>query len=266
MKEVSFYVAANRLIAPLTYKMILETYDQVEAKPGQFVNIEVPELFLRRPISICDLIKSHDSDYLCLIYKVVGKGTDALSHMSRKEKLNVLMPLGNGYDLSKAGDRPLLIGGGVGIPPLYYLARTLIEEGKKPSVIMGFNSKEEIFYADEFNDLGIDVHIATVDGSCGTKGYPTDIMKDLDYSYFYSCGPLPMLKAVHSASKTSGELSLEERMGCGFGACMGCSVEMLDLGSGESVASAEEEQKEPTLLSKRVCKDGPVFRKEELNW
>ena len=211
-------------------------------KPGQFVNIALPGLYLRRPISVCDA----SEDELTIIFKVVGKGTESLSGSKPGGSLDVLTHLGNGYDLSLSGEKPLLLGGGVGVPPLFMLAKELIGQGKDVTVILGFNTKSEIFYAEEFEKLGAKVIVTTVDGSEGTKGFVTDAMKDLDYSYFFTCGPLPMLKAVFAQSKTGGQFSLEERMGCGFGACMGCSI-MTKSGA------------------KRVCKDGPVFGKTDLS-
>lgn len=209
---------------------------------GQFVNILINGLFLRRPISVCD----YNGDVLTLIYKVVGQGTEKLSTMKVGDKLDVLTGLGNGYDLSRAGNKPLLIGGGVGVPPLYNLAKKLISQGKTVSVILGFNTKSEIFYEKEFLGLGTDVTVTTVDGSYGVKGFVTDAIKE-NNSYFYACGPEPMLKAVYNATSISGEFSFEERMGCGFGACMGCSCKTL-------------------YGNKRICKDGPVLRKEEIIW
>ena len=212
-------------------------------RPGQFVNIKIDGLYLRRPISVCDM----QDGILTLVYKVVGKGTEKMRNMKVGERLDVLTDLGNGYDLSLAGDAPLLVGGGVGVPPLYWAARELRNEGKRVSVVLGFNTKDEIFYENEFRALGCDVYVATVDGSYGTRGYVTDVMKEIDYSYFYSCGPEPMLKALYRASVTDGELSFEERMGCGFGACMGCSCKTI-------------------TGYKRICKEGPVMKKGEILW
>ena len=212
-------------------------------KPGQFVNIKLDGLFLRRPISVNDV----ENDKLTLIYKVVGKGTEQMSNMVCGETLDILTGLGNGYDISKSGDKPLLIGGGVGVPPLYMLAKKLIADKKDVSVILGFNTKDEIFYEDEFKALGAKVYVTTVDGSYGQKGFVTTPMESLDYTYTYTCGPEPMLKAVYKTSKTTGQYSFEERMGCGFGACMGCSCKTL-------------------YGNKRICKDGPVLVKEEIIW
>ena len=209
---------------------------------GQFVNIKLEGLYLRRPISVCD----KEKDLLTIIYKVVGKGTEQMKNMT-SGKLNILSGLGNGYDTSLSGDKPLLIGGGVGVPPMYMLCKELIKEGKKVSVILGFNKKSEIFYAKEFADLGAEVYITTVDGSEGIKGFVTDAMKDIDYSYIYTCGPEPMFKAIYKAMKTEGQFSFEERMGCGFGACMGCSCKTI-------------------TGYKRICKDGPVMKREEILW
>ncbi len=211
-------------------------------RPGQFINILLDGLYLRRPISVCDC----EGDTVTIIYKVVGKGTKQMQKM-QSGALDVLTGLGNGYDTSLSGDAPLLLGGGVGVPPLYMLAKRLINSGKRVSVILGFNTKREVFYADEFRALGASVTVTTVDGSEGIKGFVTDAMKDIDYTYFYTCGPEPMLKAVYNTSVTSGQLSFEERMGCGFGACMGCSCKTL-------------------YGNKRICKDGPVLVKEEIIW
>ena len=210
---------------------------------GQFVNIKLDGLFLRRPISVCDC----EGDILTIIYKVVGAGTEQMAKMGTGETLDVLTGLGNGYDLTKSGDTPMLLGGGVGVPPMYMLCKKLIAEGKNVSVVLGFNTKAEIFYENEFRALGADVSVTTVDGSYGTRGFVTDVMKDADYSYFYTCGPEPMLKAIHKTSTTSGQFSFEERMGCGFGACMGCSCKTV-------------------TGYKRICKEGPVLEKEEILW
>ena len=217
------------------------TGDLSGIKAGQFVNVKLDGLYLRRPISVCDLTDS----VLTIIYKIVGKGTEVMSQMTSGE-LDVLTGLGNGYDLSLAGDSVLVIGGGVGVPPMFLLAKKLIAMGKKVKAILGFNTKSEIFYEDEFKALGADVVVTTVDGSYGVKGFVTDAMGD-SYDYFYCCGPEPMLKAVYKTSKTSGQLSFEERMGCGFGACMGCSCKTI-------------------YGNKRICKEGPVLKKEEILW
>jgi len=209
---------------------------------GQFINIKLDGLYLRRPISVCDC----EEGIITIIYKVVGKGTKQMQEMQSGE-LDVLTGLGNGYDTSVSGDAPLLLGGGVGVPPLYMLAKKLIAEGKKVSVILGFNTKSEVFYENEFRALGAAVTVTTADGTYGTKGFVTDAIGNTDYTYFYTCGPEPMLKAVYNATKTSGQLSFEERMGCGFGACMGCSCKTL-------------------YGNKRICKDGPVLVKEEIIW
>ena len=212
--------------------------------PGKFVNIKIDGLFLRRPISVCN----YEDGKLTLVYKAVGKGTEAMAKMGAGKELNVLAYLGNGYDLSKSGDEPMLIGGGVGVPPLYMCAKKLIAEGKKVTVILGFNTAEEVFYKEEFEALGARVLIATADGSVGVKGFVTNAMAEVEnYSYFYTCGPEPMLKAVYNATATSGEFSFEERMGCGFGACVGCTCKT-------------------KYGNKRICKDGPVLVKEEIIW
>ncbi|MBQ3046513.1 MAG: dihydroorotate dehydrogenase electron transfer subunit [Clostridia bacterium] len=213
-------------------------------RPGQFVNIQLDGLFLRRPISVCD----YEDGKLTIIYKVVGKGTEQMAAMDEGKFLDVLTGLGNGYFTDFSGEKPLLIGGGVGVPPLYNLAKTLLKEGKKPTVILGFNTKKEVFYEQEFKSLGVNVLVTTADGSYGIKGFVTDAVKEVgEYTYVYTCGPEPMLKAVYNATITSGEYSFEERMGCGFGACMGCSCKT-------------------KYGNKRICKDGPVLIKEEIIW
>ena len=242
MKQIIFEISATRRLTETVFEMKLKG-DVSGIKCGQFVNILIDGLYLRRPISVCNL----EGDELTLVYKVVGKGTQKMSQMQVGQKLDVLTELGNGYDLSQSGDKPLLIGGGVGVPPMYLCAKRLIEGGKSVSVILGFNTKDEVFYEEEFKKLGANVTVTTVDGSYGVKGFVTNAMQDLDYSYFYTCGPEPMLKAIYNASTTSGQFSFEERMGCGFGACMGCSCKTL-------------------YGNKRICKDGPVLCKEEIIW
>ncbi|MGN0627029.1 MAG: dihydroorotate dehydrogenase electron transfer subunit [Oscillospiraceae bacterium] len=242
MKKVLFEIKSNRPLTENVFEMKLAGDTSDITRPGQFVNIKLDGYYLRRPISVCDC----EDGELTLIYKVVGHGTEAMSKMTGGT-LDILSGLGNGYDTSITGERPLLIGGGVGVPPLYMLAKELRKEGKAVSVILGFNTASEVFYEDEFKALGCDVYVATADGSAGIKGFVTEAMKDLDYTHFCTCGPEPMLKAVYNASKTSGQLSFEERMGCGFGACMGCSCKTL-------------------TGNKRICKDGPIMMKEEILW
>ena len=224
------------------YKMVLEGDTSALTRPGQFVNIKIDGLYLRRPISVCD----YNDTEITLIYKVVGEGTEVMSQMTESEELDVLVGLGNGFDVTKCQNTALLIGGGVGIPPLYKLCKDLIENGKKVKVILGFNTKTEIFYENEFKALGAEVAVTTVDGSYGIKGFVTNAM-DCEYDYFYTCGPMPMFKAIESVAKTSGQYSFEERMGCGFGACMGCSCKT-------------------KYGNKRICKDGPVLEREEIIW
>ena len=243
MKQGIFEITENRMIAKNTYLMVLKGDVSDITASGQFINIKLDGFFLRRPISVCDV----NADSVTIIYKIVGKGTEVMAKMSAGEKLDVLTGLGNGYDLSKSGDRPVLLGGGAGVPPMYMLCRLLIEEGKKPSVILGFNTKDEVFFEEEFKTLGADVTVTTADGSFGLKGFVTDAMKEMDYTYFYTCGPEPMLKAIDKTAVTSGQLSFEERMGCGFGACMGCSCKT-------------------KYGNKRICKDGPVLEREEIIW
>ena len=242
MKQSIFTIVSNAALTDSVYKMVLQGDTSAITAPGQFVNIKLEGMFLRRPISVCDV----EGDKLTIIYKVVGKGTEAMSRMSAGE-LDILTGLGNGYDLTVSGEKPVLLGGGVGVPPMYKLAKELIAQGKKVSVILGFNTKNEIFYEEEFKNLGAEVFVTTVDGSYGIRGFVTDALKDMDYTYFYTCGPEPMLKAVYRASVTSGQMSFEERMGRGFGACMGCSCKTL-------------------TGYKRICKEGPVMRKEEILW
>ena len=241
MKQTIFTITENTALTATVYKMVLAG-DTDGITTGQFVNILLDGLYLRRPISVCDCADGA----LTLVYKVVGKGTAQMAAMTAGQTLDVLTGLGNGYDLSKAGDKPLLLGGGVGVPPLYMLARQLREQGKAVSVILGFNTADEVFYEQEFKALGCDVTVTTADGSHGVKGFVTDALP-ADYSYFYTCGPEPMLKAVYKATTTSGQFSFEERMGCGFGACMGCSCKVI-------------------TGYKRICKDGPVLEKEEILW
>ena len=242
MKQGIFEIIENVQLTKDVVKMVLAGDCSHITAPGQFVNIKLEGYFLRRPISVCDC----EGDKLTILYKIVGKGTLAMSKMKAGDKLDILTGLGNGYDLTVAGDKPLLIGGGVGVPPMYMLAKQLVKLGKKVSLIMGFNTAEEIFYKDEFEKLGVKVTVCTVDGTAGIKGFVTDAMIE-DYTYFYTCGPEPMLKAVYNKSTTSGQFSFEERMGCGFGACMGCSCKTL-------------------YGNKRICKDGPVLVKEEIIW
>lgn len=243
MEKVFLTVKDNKILTESVYEMKLSGDISAVKNPGQFVNISIDGCYLRRPISVCDV----DGDTLTIIYKVVGEGTERLSKYAAGEKIDTLVGLGNGYDLSLSGEKPLLIGGGVGVPPMYLLAKKLVEKGVKPTVILGFNTKSEIFYEKKFKTLGATVYVTTADGSYGKKGFVTDIMKDLDYTYFYTCGPMPMFKAIEKIAKGSGEFSFEERMGCGFGACMGCSCKT-------------------KYGNKRICKDGPVLRREEIVW
>ena len=242
MKDVIFTVKKNVPLTKNVYEMTLCGDTSDIERPGQFVNVKLDGLYLRRPISVCDKTDGG----LTLIYKVVGKGTEQMADLPAGTELSVLSGLGNGYDISVSGEKPLLIGGGVGVPPLYLLAKELIRDGKKPYVTLGFNTADEGFYEKEFKALGCDVTVTTVDGTYGKKGFVTDALPE-DYTYYYACGPLPMLKAVYKTCKTSGQISFEERMGCGFGACMGCSCKTI-------------------TGYKRICKDGPVLYKEEILW
>ncbi len=243
MEKVFLTVKENNKLTENVFEMKLVGNISAIKAPGQFVNLLIDGCYLRRPISVCDV----SGDTLTLIYKVVGEGTERLSKYKAGETIDTLVGLGNGYDLEASGSAPLLIGGGVGVPPMYLLAKKLIEKGVKPTVILGFNTKSEVFYEDKFKALGANVFVATADGSYGKKGFVTDVIKDLDYTYFYTCGPSPMFKAIEAAAKGSGEFSFEERMGCGFGACMGCSCKT-------------------KYGNKRICKDGPVLKREEIVW
>ena len=242
MKQSIFTIQENIALTKDVMKMVLAGDTSAITASGQFVNIALDGKFLRRPISVCD----YDDSTLTIIYKVVGKGTAQMKDMVPGQALDILTGLGNGYDLSCAGDVPVLLGGGVGVPPMYNLAKKLVALGKTVTVILGFNTASEVFYEEQFKALGCHVTVTTVDGSYGTKGFVTDALPQ-NYSHFYTCGPEPMLKAVYRATTTSGQMSFEERMGCGFGACMGCSCKTL-------------------TGYKRICKEGPVMRKEEIAW
>ncbi len=244
MKNDLYTVTSNTALTKNVYKMTLAGDTSDIASPGQFVNIALDGLYLRRPISVCDC----RGDEITIVYKVVGKGTEQMSRLAPGAELDILTGLGNGYDLSRGGDRPLLIGGGVGVPPMYWLCRELISRGAQPTVILGFNSRDEIFFEDEFKAFGARVLVSTADGSYGVKGFVTDAMRYVDgYTFVYTCGPQPMLKAVYDNCLSGGQFSFEERMGCGFGACMGCSCKT-------------------KYGSKRICRDGPVLDKEEIIW
>jgi len=237
-----YQILSNEQLTKDVFKMVMQGDTAAISAPGQFINIKLDGLFLRRPISICD----YDDNTITVIYKVVGEGTELMSTLTSGSELDCLVGLGNGYDITKSL-KPLLIGGGVGVPPMYRLAKDLINDGQKPIVVLGFNTKEEVFLQNEFKALGCETIVTTVDGSYGVKGFVTDAMRDLDFDYFYTCGPMPMFKAVNAATNVSGQFSFEERMGCGFGACMGCSCKT-------------------KYGNKRICKDGPVLVKEEIIW
>ena len=243
MKQAVYEIIDNRQLTGSVFRLDLAGDTSAITRPGQFVDISLPGLFLRRPISVCDW----DESTLTLIYKVVGQGTAQLAGLQPGRGLDILSGLGNGYDLSKSGPTPLLIGGGVGVPPLVGLARRLRDLGRRPQVLLGFNTREEVFGREEFAALGMEPLLVTRDGSLGEQGLVTDLMPDFTYSYIYTCGPLPMLRAVDRAARTSGQFSFEERMGCGFGACMGCSCRTKN-------------------GNKRICKDGPVLEREEIIW
>ena len=244
-KRDIYTILSNEPLTPAVYRMVLEGDTQYITRSGQFINIELEGKFLRRPISVSD----YDDKSVTIIYKVVGRGTEQMKGMVAGQKLDILTGLGNGFNTENSGKRPLLVGGGVGVPPLYNLAKRLISEGKRPQVILGFNTKSEIFYEEEFKALGVDVYCSTADGSFGTKGFVTDVIRNegLEFDYLYTCGPLPMLKALYDATTVDGEYSFEERMGCGFGACMGCTCKT-------------------KYSNKRICKDGPVLKRDEIIW
>lgn len=244
-KRDIYTILSNEPLTPAVYRMVLEGDTQYITRSGQFINIELEGKFLRRPISVSD----YDATTVTIIYKVVGSGTEQMREMEPGTKLDILTGLGNGFSTENNAQRPLLVGGGVGVPPLYNLCKRLLSEGKKPSVILGFNTESEVFYFEEFKALGVDVYCSTADGSVGTKGFVTDAIKEngVEFDYLYTCGPLPMLKALYSATECDGEYSFEERMGCGFGACMGCTCKT-------------------KYGNKRICKDGPVLKRDEIVW
>ncbi len=243
MTQGIYEILNNVQLTDTVFKMVLGGDTSAITATGQFINIKLDGQFLRRPISVCDW----DENTITIIYKVVGEGTEQMAEMKAGQTLDVLVGLGNGYNTEKSGNAPLLLGGGVGVPPMYALAKKLISEGKEVSVILGFNKKDEIFYENEFKALGAKVYVTTADGSYGVKGFVTDVMKTLSYSYFFTCGPMPMFRAIEATAVTSGQFSFEERMGCGFGACMGCSCET-------------------KYGNKRICRDGPVLEREEIIW
>ncbi len=243
MTQGIYKILSNVKIARDVFEMVLEGDTSAITAPGQFINIKIEGLYLRRPISICDW----DEKTITILYKTVGEGTYRLAEMEAGKKLDILVGLGNGFDTAKGGENPLLVGGGVGTPPMYGLCKRLLAMGKKPTVVLGFASKDDVLYEEKFKDLGVNVLIATADGTYGVKGFVTTAMEGVDFSYFYACGPIPMLKALYDATDVSGELSFEERMGCGFGACMGCTCKT-------------------KYGNKRICRDGPVLVKEEIIW
>ena len=245
MTQGFYKVVSNQQLTSTVYRMVVSGDVSALTRPGQFVNFKIDGLYLRRPISVCDY--DTEAGTITLIYKVVGVGTEKLAEAKVGDRFDLLVGLGNGYDVTTAGDAPVLIGGGVGIPPLYGLCRVLRAEGKRVKVILGFNTKDEIFYEDAFKALGAEVYVTTVDGSYGVKGYVTNAMEKKKYTYFYTCGPEAMFKAIEATVYTSGQYSFEERMGCGFGACMGCSCKT-------------------KYGNKRICKDGPVLDREEVIW
>ncbi|MBE6939441.1 MAG: dihydroorotate dehydrogenase electron transfer subunit [Ruminococcaceae bacterium] len=244
MQQSIFEICVNRPLTETTWEMVLRGDTSAITHPGQFINIKLEGYYLRRPISVCDW----NGETVTILYKILGHGTEAMTHMTPGQKLDILTGLGNGYDPEKSGDAPLLVGGGVGIPPLYGLARRLRGEGKTVTAVLGYNTASERFYVEKFEELGVSVHVLTADGTAGAKGLVTDGMEQVEeYTHLYTCGPEPMLKAVYAHCRTSGQFSFEERMGCGFGACMGCTCKT-------------------KYGNKRICKDGPVLEKEEIVW
>ena len=238
-----YKIVSNKPLTKDVFEMILSGDTSAITAPGQFINIKLDGFYLRRPISICD----YDNNTVTILYKVVGGGTEAMSRLESGAELDILCGLGNGFDVSKSGEKPVLIGGGVGVPPLYNLCKKLIESGRKVTVILGFNTASEMFYKEKFESLGAEVYVSTVDGSSGVKGFVTDVLKNIDYDYFFTCGPMPMFRAIEKIASSSGQYSFEERMGCGFGACMGCSCKT-------------------KYGNKRICRDGPVLEREEIIW
>lgn len=243
MKQGIYVVRENIPLTKWVWRMVLEGDTSALTAPGQFINLKLDGFFLRRPISVCD----YDDKTITILYKTVGKGTEAMAALKCGAEIDVLVGLGNGFSIEKSGENPLLIGGGVGIPPMFRLAKELLAQGKRVTVILGFRTAEEVFYEEEFKALGATVYVTTEDGSKGEKGFVTDVMKMLSYSYFYTCGPMPMFRAIEKVAAASGQYSFEERMGCGFGACMGCSCET-------------------KYGNKRICRDGPVLEREEIVW
>lgn len=244
MEKTVFKIISNKPLTKYIYEMCLEGNTAAIQNAGQFVNIALDGFYLRRPISVCDF----SENFLKIIYKIVGKGTELMAKMQSGEQLEMLTGLGNGFSVNNC-QKPLLVGGGVGVPPMYRLAKDLVAQGKQVSVVLGFNTCEEIFYKNEFEALGANVYVATADGSVGTKGFVTDAIaaNKIEADYFYACGPLPMLRALYDALDIDGEMSFEERMGCGFGVCMGCSCKTKN-------------------GYKRICKEGPVLKKDEIVW
>ncbi|MCI8331357.1 MAG: dihydroorotate dehydrogenase electron transfer subunit [Clostridiales bacterium] len=242
MKNIVYEIKENKQIADKIYQMQLTGDTSAITRPGQFVNLKVNDCYLRRPISVCDW----EEGMLTIIYKVVGTGTEKMAHMCQGQPIDALVGLGNGYDIAKSGERPVLLGGGVGVPPLYALAKQLKNEGKRPMAVLGFQTAKEAFFVEEFSRF-CDVTVTTADGSMGIKGFVTDALVQMEYTYFYACGPMPMFRAIEKVAQGSGQYSFEEKMGCGFGACMGCSCQTKQ-------------------GAKRICKEGPVLEREEVEW
>ena len=244
MERLTLKVTSNRPLAKGIWEMKLSGCTP-ECRPGQFVNLMIGGCYLRRPISVCDWQDS----ILTLAYKIVGKGTRAMSEMNPGAEIDALAPLGNGFDTSVPCAGALLVGGGIGCAPLFKLSRALRAQGKDVTLVAGFRASDEIYYKEEFEALGVKVLIATEDGSAGVKGFVTDAIRyeNPSYDYIYACGPMPMMRALCSVTDAPGQMSLEERMGCGFGICMGCTCKTMTGG-------------------KRICKEGPVFPREEIIW
>jgi len=242
VKDSEFIVRSRKSLTPNVFEMTLEGDTSAMSSPGQFVDVLLPGRFLRRPFAAA----SWTGKTLTLLCKVVGGGTEQMAGLAEGSSLRVLTGLGRGFSLPAAGGRPLLVGGGMGLAPLFALAKSL---GGDCRCVFGFNAASDVFYLDEFKALGCEVSVATLDGSMGTKGFVTDAVAagKIGYDRFYACGPTPMLRAFCASTSASGQVSLEARMGCGVGLCVGCTIETK---SGPA----------------RVCKEGPVFDKEEIIW
>ena len=245
MEKRNYTIAANTPVAPAVYRLELTSDGVPGLRAGQFVEVAVPGKYLRRPLSV----SLSEPGRLTLLYKVVGGGTAALAAMEPGAELELLTGLGNGFDIEACREKALLIGGGIGVAPLHQLCRDLRAAGKQVTAILGFNTASELILRDELEALGATVHVATMDGSAGIRGLVTDALRQVrpDFDYYYVCGPMPMMRALYPLLPEAGEFSLEERMGCGTGLCFGCTIATID-------------------GPKRICHDGPVFKKNMLPW